>query len=321
MDGAMMRQRSRADESATTAAANESANESAQAASPSAYAAAEIQLEALIDLAAFPIHDLASPARAELVAHCRAEIDAVGCSHIPGFIRADAVRAMRVEAHRLMPRARPADDRINPYLTADDPSLPADHPKRIFAARTSSFINSDLLEPDSLLRKIYDSDVMVHFVGECLGVAPIYRWADPLGRNPYGVMRDGDNFPWHFDGNDFTVSILVQQSDHGGDFEYCPDIRSARAENFDRVRQVLHGAREPVRVLTLRTGDLQLFRGRYSLHRVTPPRGPNPRIIALPTYVTNPYLVNRPHHAKAFYGRAMKIHIEREMARSDSLAD
>ena len=288
---------------------------------PSAYAAAEIRLEEFIDLDSFPIHDLNSPARAELVAQCRADLAAVGCSHVPDFIRTSAVQAMRDEAHRLMAQARPADDKINPYLVPDDPTEAQDHPKRFFQQRTSSFINSDLLEVDSLLRKIYDSDVMVHFFADCLNVGAIYRWADPLGRNPYSVMHHDDYFPWHFDGNDFTVSILVQEADDGGDFEYCPNIRSPKQENFDAVKAVLNGDRSRVKVLKLRTGDLQLFKGRYSMHRVTPAKGANPRIIALPTYVTNPYLVNRPHHAKAFYGRSLPIHQQRDMNRVDQLTD
>lgn len=288
---------------------------------PSAYTAAEIDIAEFIDLDQFPVHDLSSPVRADLVEHCRADLASVGCSHVPHFIRQSAVKKMRDEAHRLMAEARPADDRINPYLVADDKTLPEDHPKRHFQTRTSSFINSDLLEADSLLRKIYDCDVLVHFFSDCLGVAPIYRWADPLGRNPYSVMNDGDYFPWHFDGNEFTVSVLVQESDAGGDFEYCPNIRTPKNENFDEVRAVLKGAREKVKVLSLKTGDLQIFKGRYSMHRVTPTKGPNPRIIALPTYVTNPYLVNRPHHAKAFYGRNLPIHHDRELDRLDQLAD
>ena len=86
-------------------------------------------------------------------------------------------------------------------------------------------------------------------------------------------------------------------------------------------RKVLHGDRGRVKELRLRTGDLQIFKGRYSMHRVTRTAGPRPRIIALPIYVTNPYLINRPHHAKASYGRFMPIHEERELARSDALAD
>lgn len=226
------------------------------------------------------------------------------------------------EANRLMPQARAADALINPYLRKDNTSIPTSHPLRFFEQRTSSFINSDLLEPYSTLRQIYDSDVILHFISECLGGFPIYRWADPLGRNPYGVMADGGYFPWHYDGNDFTVSILVQEASGGGGvFEYVPDLRSPHNENFAEVQEVLHGNRSRVKQLSLRTGDLQIFKGRYSMHRVTRTTGERPRIIALPTYVTNPYLVNRPHHAKAFYGRSLPIHEERELTRLDALAD
>lgn len=288
---------------------------------PSAYAAAEIRLDELINFEVFPIHDLNHPKRQALVEQCRADLNATGCSHIPNFFLDSTVQKMRDEANRLLAFSRSADDRINPYLVADDEALPINHPKRFFQTRTSSFINSDLLEADSLLRKIYDSDVVVHFISDCLNSGPIYRWADPLGRNPYSVMKDGDYFPWHFDGNEFTVSILVQEAEEGGDFEYCPDIRTPQNENFEDVRAVLDGGRDQVKVLKLRTGDLQIFKGRYSMHRVTKTIGNTPRIIALPTYVKNPFLMNRPHHAKAFYGRHLPIHQERELDRQDCLID
>lgn len=288
---------------------------------PSAYTAAEIDLNELIDLDQFPIHDLKNPGRRDLVEKCREELVGDGCSHVSDFIRPEAVEKMRDEAVRLLPMATTADDYNSPYFATDDPSLPEDHPRRFFQTRSSAYINSDLLEKDSVLRKIYDSDVFVHFFAECINVGPIYRWADPLGRNPYSVMQDDDYFPWHFDGNDFTVSILVQESDSGGDFEYCPNVRSAKNENFDAVKKILHGSRDGVKVLKLRTGDLQLFRGRYSMHRVTKTVGDTPRIVALPTYHTNPYSVNRPHHSKVLYGRFMPIHTERDLSRTDNLTD
>lgn len=288
---------------------------------PTAFAASEIRLEDFIDLARFPIHDLASPIRQQLVDECRYELETIGCSHVPNFILNSAVESMRDEALRLMSQAFAFEDESNPYFVPDDTSLPDDHPKRFFERRSSAYINSDLLETHSLLRKIYDSDVVVHFFSDCLNMGPIYRWADPLGRNPYSVMQDSDYFPWHFDGNDFTVSILVQESDDGGAFEYCPRIRSPNNENFEQVKKILHGDRKGVEVLPLKKGDLQLFKGRYSMHRVTTTKGANPRIIALPSYVTNPYLVNRPHHSAVLYGRHMDIHEQRNMARLDSLTD
>ncbi|MGH1543154.1 MAG: HalD/BesD family halogenase [Arenicella sp.] len=288
---------------------------------PSAFSSAEINLQEFIDLERFPIHDLADPERQKLVAQCRQSLTDSGCVVVSNFILDSATELMREEACRLMPYANATASSTNPYFTADDPSLPVGHPKRFFEDRTSSYINSDILEPQSILRKIYDSDVVLHFIAECLDIAPIYRWADPLGRNPYSVMDDGDYFPWHFDANNFTVSILVQESQSGGDFEYCQDIREPDNENFEAVKSILNGERDRVKTLTLKRGDMQIFKGRYSMHRVTKTYGPEPRIIALPTYVTNPYSVNRPQHSKILYGRVMPIHEERNLARMDKLMD
>ena len=66
-------------------------------------------------------------------------------------------------------------------------------------------------------------------------------------------MDDEHYFPWHFDGNDFTVSILVQQAEQGGDFEYVPNIRTSDDENFEGVNKILNGhvAHTAVRNLVL----------------------------------------------------------------------
>jgi hypothetical protein len=229
---------------------------------------------------------------------------------------------MRAEATGLHDRVYWSEQDHNPYFSADDASLPVGHPKRTFQHRESGFINSDLLPGDSPLRQIYDSDVIVHFIWECLGVdRPIYRWADPLGRNPYGVQSPGQGLPWHFDGNEFTVSILAQKADSGGVFEYVPNIRRPDAENFEQVAHVLAGGRDGVRQLDLVPGDLQVFAGRYSLHRVTPVEGTTTRYIGLPTYVHDPYRMNRSYHSTTVYGRATDFHYARERALVDGLLD
>ena len=57
------------------------------------------------------------------------------------------------------------------------------------------------------------------------------------------------------------------------------------------------------------------------MHRVTRVKGKQNRIIALSSYVTDPYSVNRPLHSEHLYGRAMPIHYERENYRRDGLTD
>ncbi|WP_370278737.1 hypothetical protein [Pontibacterium sp.] len=279
------------------------------------------ELEDLVDLDTYPIHDLESPKRKALVDQCRKELDAVGCCRIPDIIKPESIERMRLEVERQRDEIYWSEDSHNPYMTKEDTSLPEDHPARFFEKRSSGFVNSDILEQYSDLRAIYDNDVILQFVSDCLGIAPIYRWADPLGSNPYSIMDEGDYFPWHFDGNEFTVSILVQEPEKGGEFQYYPDLRTPENENLEEVARVLNGDYSKVHSLALRPGDMQIFKGRFSMHRVTPVEGKTSRYIALPTYMREPDSVNRPERAKQFYGRALPIHYEREANRPDDLID
>ena len=134
------------------------------------------------------------------------------------------------------------------------------------------------------------------------------------------MAEAGNGFPWHFDTNNFTVTIAIQNADGGGAFEYAANIR-ANGENFDTVHEVLNGTSERVTTLHLEPGDLQIFRGRYSLHRVTPLRGSTRRYVAIFSYVDQPGMVATPERCKQLYGRALPIHYERAGQRADSYID
>jgi predicted 2-oxoglutarate/Fe(II)-dependent dioxygenase YbiX len=100
-----------------------------------------------------------------------------------------------------------------------------------------------------------------------------------------------------------VTTILLQESDGGGTFEYCPDLRRPEDENYEAVGRVLAGDRSAVRTLDIAPGALVLFRGRYSLHRVTPVEGTRPRIIAILSYDTKPGVVLTEFTRRLFYGR------------------
>ena len=132
---------------------------------------------------------------------------------------------------------------------------------------------------------------------------------------PKGVL------PWHFDSCEFTLSLMIQKPEKGGIFEYCPNIREPGNENFSEVKKILDGERKRVRQLELEPGDLQIFKGRFALHRVTKIEGNRSRYLCIPAYVLDPWRVNTPEHSKAIYGKVLPIHIERDKARPDGLAD
>ena len=66
---------------------------------------------------------------------------------------------------------------------------------------------------------------------------------------------------------------------------------------------------------------MQLFKGRYSLHRVTRVQGKINRIIALPSYTIPPGMMNRPEHSIQGYGKSLPIQYDRESIRPDNLID
>ena len=113
----------------------------------------------------------------------------------------------------------------------------------------------------------------------CSGAMPLHRYADPLGAMNLAVMVDGDELGWHYDQTDFVVSLAIQSSDGGGDFESVQRLRRLPGggieERYDEVGEILAGSggRDRVTTVPMTPGTLMLFEGRWSLHRVTPVAG------------------------------------------------
>jgi hypothetical protein len=96
---------------------------------------------------------------------------------------------------------------------------------------------------------------------------------------------------------------MLQRSSQGGAFEYVPHIRSSIEPNFPRVQRLLEGDRTGVITLDLAPGTLALFEGRYSIHRVSPIAGSDPRLIALFGYDTKPGTMSSDLLKQRRYGR------------------
>ena len=83
----------------------------------------------------------------------------------------------------------------------------------------------------------------------------------------------------------------------------------------------LDGVSNRVKSLALEPGDLQLFKGRYSLHRVGPLKRSAPCYVAILPYVEPPDIVGMPERVKRLYGRVLRIYLERASLRGDSYLD
>jgi hypothetical protein len=281
-------------------------------------------VEQVVDIDRYPVTDPASAAWADLVAEARAGLRRDGCSVLADFVRPDHRDLLRDQGVAVEPLAYDDVEVVNAYNLAADAPLPEGHPGRIPLERGNAFVARDLIPAHFAVHRLYTSPLFQHFVAACVGLPEVHPLADPYAGLCLNVVHPGRSHPWHFDTNEFSISILTRRADAGGTFEYCPNIRSAAAENLDDVRGVLLGERDDlVHRLTLRPGDLQLFAGRFSLHRVTTVGGTTARHSAIFAYSERPGVVGSLARTRQLFGRASPDHLVAAGAtvRGDGLLD
>lgn len=244
-------------------------------------------VEDVVDLDRYPIADRDKADYAALIADGRRQVAERGLCLFPGFLRREAVAAIVAEAERLTPRAFRREQLLDAYDRNPPPELPEDHPRRRRHPYRMGIIAQDLFRADGPLMRLYFWDGLTGFVSALLG-RRLFRCADPLISCAVTVLGDGDEHGWHYDENDFVVSLLLQAAHSGGEFQFAPMIRSDTDENYDSVRRLFDGDEILLRRVALEPGTLALFQGRYSIHRVSPVGGGRARMIALLSYDSAP---------------------------------
>lgn len=281
-------------------------------------------LEGLINLQRYPLNQLNSPTGQALIEECRRQLDKDGCVVLKNFVPEQALARLERETERLSPEAHYNQTETNPYNSDGDPALPASHPKNRFDDRTNGFVAGDRIGSDTIIRQVYENPDFQRFIGAVVGMQEIHQYADPLADLVVNVLREGCQHPWHYDTNEFIVTMMTRQSHGGGRFEYVPGIRSPEGENFAAVEKVIDGDHASVKSLELQPGDLQVFFGRFSLHRVTPAEGDKERHTVIFAYAKEPGFIGRPERAQRIFGRMAPVHqqmLKEGTQRNDSLAD
>ncbi len=246
-------------------------------------------MTAVFDSTRYPIDRLDSPAGEAFVESCRGQLQEAQALALPGFIPRQVVSAILAEAEAAKSSGHRMDGRYNAYSddmsASDDAALPEDHPRRLRQAASHRFIAGDRIPETSALRKIYNDSTLISFLGRVLEAPSLQPVADPLGCVNLLVYEPGDCNGWHFDSTDFVVSILLQAADQGGAYHYVPNLRSDADDNLEQVATYMRGGSTPAqREAVLEPGTLFLFKGRYTLHRVTAVQGERDRIVAILSY-------------------------------------
>ncbi len=227
----------------------------------------------------------------------------LGILMFPEFINNEALKRLEQEAEGLKSKAFESSSSYNVYVKPFDPEFSKDSARNRLFGTTKKCIPNDLLPLDSVLQTVYDAPLLQQFFAQIIGVESLYPYSDDLSSINVNYYDEGDSLEWHFDNSDFTITLLVKACEEGGIYEYCTDMRydDQGNENYGLVEKILDGLVEPNRESVL-SGDLMIFKGNKSLHRVTPVvKGE--RILVTFNFNTEPGISLSKESRKTFFGR------------------
>ncbi len=261
-------------------------------------------MKAVLDLDRYPLDNLTGGRGEALVQACRRELAERGMFSLEGFVRRQALEQCVGEVKPVLDGAAFTHRRRHNIFFNDDTisEVAADHPALRRVETTNHTVCADQI-PDSLVCRIYAWPPLVEFLAQTMSKARLYPMADPLARANVIAYRAGDALNWHFDRAEFTTTVILQSPTAGGEFRYRGGLRSEDTTDYDGIARLLADADDAVRTLPLAAGTLNVFKGKYTAHRVTPIEGARPRLIAVFSYFEVPGVQFSAAERLGFYGR------------------
>ena len=255
----------------------------------------------IIDLERYPVDGIRDGPGHALAGQCRQTYRETGMCLLEGFVRGGALEKLVAEVQGCLEHAFFCDGSHNAYLSGSSACTDMPHLRQ-----ERTFVGSvpyDRLPRHGRLNALYRWDPLKDFIGFVLGKPEFHRFADPLGACSVNVFVEGGVHGWHFDESEYTVTLMLQAPESGGEFECVPLVRGTEFEHRT-VSAVLDGDREHVVTLPFSPGGLLMFGGRQALHRVTPIVGKRPRLVPVLCYAEQPGMQNSESVRKLFWGRA-----------------
>ena len=239
-----------------------------------------------------------------LARECREKLETNGVVALHGFLDETVVKELVTEAEEIMPDAFYTNSRHNVYLTPQSEEFAKDHVHNVQLSSSKGCVQDDQIGRNSKLRLLYSNKAFRSFVAHVVDETVLYEYADPLSSINIHYASAGQELNYHFDNSSFAITLLLQKPEGGGLFQYIKDVRDADngEMNYATVQKVLDGEVEPT-TLTMLPGTLVLFRGRNSIHRVTPTLGNTTRILCVLAFNNTPGVALSESARMTFFGR------------------
>jgi len=234
---------------------------------------------------------------------CKDQLDSTGALVMEDFLNSDTVESLQAEAREVRPLAYFCHQNHNVYLLDSDPDFPQEHIRNLEQVSDKGCVTHDQVPENSLLRTLYEWPDFRKFLKHVLGET-VFPYADTLSSININYYEQGQQLGWHFDNASFAVTLMLQSPGQGGEFEYREKVRNSEKSDsgFADTEAVIKGKLLP-KTLAMSDGALVLFRGRNSLHRVTPVASEHARILVTLNFNTEPGIMLSELARMAFFGR------------------
>lgn len=252
----------------------------------------------IVDLAKHPLTD------DNYRAACRRTLDENGVLVLHDFLSPETIEAIRGEGRENQHLAYYTAGEHSVYLAPSDTAFDQEHPVNRQVTSSKGCITTDQIPPQSLLRIIYNDKLFKNFLCTVLQEDALYEYADPLSSINLHYAAEGQELGWHYDNSSFAITLLIQKPRAGAEFQYVKDARDADGGDmaFELTGRILDGE-IPVTKLSMNEGSLILFRGRNSIHRVTPTEGDEIRMLVVLAYNSKPDVSLSESARMTFFGR------------------
>lgn len=165
----------------------------------------------------------------EIIQNARVELIEHGAVAFPNFLTEDAVARAVAEMRSKEDNAFTTNTQHTAYLKHLDTTRYAsnsiyNHPTKTIVASTAY----DELAVDSVLKELYEDPRLLNMVASIVlgdDSKQLYLSEDPLGCCSVNVFRPGYYHGFHYDESEFSVTLMLQEAEGGGLFQYTDPIR------------------------------------------------------------------------------------------------
>ena len=240
----------------------------------------------------------------EFVKNCHKQIKENSILILKNFLNKNCLNELISEALKLEDKAFYCSQNHTILLNKPNKLVDSGDPLNTEVVSNKGCVPHDMLNKNSKLNILYNLSEFKKFLKGVLGLNHLYPYDDTMSSINYNYYQKNQQLGWHFDNASFAITLMIQSSDSGGEFEYVSKGRDF-SKNFidkDYIKKILQRKITPEKI-DVDAGTLVLFYGRNYLHRVTPVKSKKPRILVTLNYNEEEGIMLSENARITFFGR------------------